>query len=198
MSKKHFQSKSGKSLDDVRNLINKIYILKRCPTNSRKYTLLNIHDDSEKYFRFMNSVGEMYEEIKENGIEEFWKEYKIDSLGVNGKNRKAIIEARTFRKNKKKTRSDKKKIEELINKKHDVAVQLMNLSLKKGSKKHKELKAKLHALHAELLEIPEYETFEEKMKRVTIEEMMRLQKQGEKKKAEKKAKKKQRSTKIIK
>jgi hypothetical protein len=82
-----------------------------------------------------------------------------------------------------------KQIEVLQEIKTDIVLQLMDMTLIRGSKEHKALREQLHNIQDELLLIPGYETWDQAMSHFSKEELHDLRRLGEQKRTEKKERK---------
>ena len=199
MAKELFQSKSGKTFDDVRTLIGSDYVLKRTTHNTKKFILTDVNS-KEQYFGFKATMGDMHDEISKIGLDKFLKKYAIDSVepkaGKITPKKIAKIEkaeVREFKKEKKISKITRKQnkllIEKLEEEKSEIVVKLLNMSLVRGSKEHKALRKKLDEKRAELAEVPGYTTFMEKSMHVSKDDLIAAKKRGEEIKKEKKARK---------
>lgn len=124
---------------------------------------------------FKGGFKQLKQIVESYGIEDCLKQYEIEKLEGRRQSIKKVKKA-IFN----------QQIEELQTKKTDIVLQIMNMSLIRGSKEHKELRQQLHEIHKELLAIPGYETWDQQMSHFTQEELRELRKLGEEKKKEKK------------
>jgi len=153
------------------------YQLERYEKNFNKY-IIKYSDGSEKYMFFKGGKKALKSDLEAYGIDDCLRRYEIEKL-----------EGRRTKLGKTKKAEFNKQIEELQEKKTDIVVQLMNMSLIKGSPEHKALREQLHNIQEELLSIPGFETWEQAMSHFSIEELRELRRLGEEKRAEKKEKK---------
>ena len=149
------------------------YTLDRYEKNFNKY-IIKFSDGSEKYVFFKGGKKSLKKDIESYGIDDCIKKYEIEGLG--GRKKKKKSESATFN----------KQIEQLTQSKIEIALQLMNMTLVRGSSEHKQLREQLHLIQEELLLIPSFETWEQQMSHFSKEELHDLRRMGEQKKAEKK------------
>ena len=179
-----FTSKSGITMADVREMIGADYAIKRYQ-NTLKFTLTKISDNTERYFKFSGDVGAMYESMKAAGVDKFVDDHRIAQVepAVTAEERELNKSRKTV---KHQGRQNGKLIEELEAKKSDIVVQLMNCAIKRGSPEHIALREQLYEVREQLIAIPGYKTFADKLAGISSEEMAVLKQVGEAKKKERK------------
>jgi hypothetical protein len=161
----------------MKKVINMEYTLERYEKNFNKY-IIKYSDGSEKYLFFKGGKKALKEYVTSYGIDDCLQHYEIEKL-----------EGRKTNLKKAKKAEFNKQIEELQTKKTDIVLQLMNMTLIKGSPEHKSLREQLHNVQEELLSIPGFETWTQQMSHFSSEELRELRKLGEEKKADRKEKK---------
>jgi len=153
------------------------YTLTQYEKNLKKY-IITYPDGSLKYIFFKGGKKALKKDIESYGIDDIIHRYEIEKLeGRKKKKKEAVSSAMS------------KQIEALQEIKTDIVLQLMDMTLIRGSKEHKALREQLHNIQDELLLIPGYETWDQAMSHFSKEELHDLRRLGEQKRTEKKERK---------
>jgi len=189
-----FQSKSGKTFSDVKSLFVD-YVVKRTTFNTRKFIVTD-KDGNERYFGYKSTMGDLYNEVEKIGVEKFLDKYEITDIepkkGTQKEKKEKKEKKETVKVKKEKKKSNAKLIEKLEEEKTDIVLKIMNFKTKRGSEEHMKLRERLHEIRDEIIQLGGENSWEEQMKKMTIDEMIKAEKEGK----EKKKKAKERKTKI--
>lgn len=151
------------------------YVIERHLKNPKKY-IVKFEDGTERYFFFKGKKKLVKPELDRIGIEEFLKQYEIE--GLEGRKKKKKLN----------NSGNNSLIEELKALKTEVCLKMWGPLVTKGSPEHRALKEELHRIHDELVMVPGYESWDQKMSHMSSEDLADLQAAGEQKKREKKQK----------
>jgi len=194
----HFKSKSGKSIDDIRELFGADYTLKRSRENKKKYVLTVNETGEEKYFRFRGKIEEFYQAVKDLGTDDFLSEYGIDEIVPKGQKRAVARKVKKVSKKaqRKAKQEAKTRYEELDEEKTKIVLEIMNMDLTRNSPEHLALREKLRKVREEMDTLDYDGNGKDKLIGLTAEDLSEIKARGEAKKRKKAAEKKARKESI--
>ena len=188
-----FQSIDGKGFSDIKTLaLTYNYEVFRDKGKGGTNKLIFCHLDTAYIIKLTGKMNDLYYALTTNDFVDYIKKNAIETTTKN-----ALIQSNHIKISKSKVLQQKKQneyeIEQLLEQKTNIVLQLMNLSLKRGSKEHQQLKNQLLQIRAQLQELG-YKP-NEKLTVITQDEIELIHKRKQAKK-EKKEKIKQKSKKI--
>lgn len=181
-----FKSADGKGMDEIKAMVEEEGwdILKHKKVAGK---FVFIDPDMNAFItRHIGRIGLLYDQIKKKGVAEY-----VASSNPEVSTRQDLLDEKVIKisraKLKEMTKEKDEKVEALNQRRTDLAVKIMSLSLKRGSSEHISLREQLHEVVDELKEMGAYETGS--MSAVSHESLVQASIRGKALKKERKAKK---------